>query len=119
MNNGESLLSTTVITEKTIKRNVDPRNIRKELWLLTPTQLLIQGQWWSKRSTQTLQMAQWRDRGVRMTLQSGQRSVGENLYRSSKKSSPTSVRSFPASRAEAKLYDKTIIRVKTADGTAK
>ena len=35
--------------------------LKKALWLLMPTQLFIQGQWWSNLSQQRLQMAQWRD----------------------------------------------------------
>ena len=49
------------------------------LWFPTPTQLLIQGQWWSKRSTHMLQMAQCLLRGVRITLQSGHISQGCTL----------------------------------------
>lgn len=52
------------------------KNTRKGLWLLTPTQLFSQGQWWSNLSTQRLQIAQWRERGVRRTRQSGHISQG-------------------------------------------
>jgi len=34
--------------------NIVWTKITKYLWLFAPTQLLIQGQWWSKRSTQWL-----------------------------------------------------------------
>jgi hypothetical protein len=33
--------------ENKMKSQVEARKARKELWFLTPTQLLIQGQWWS------------------------------------------------------------------------
>jgi len=55
---GFRLLSMTMATVKRVKRNVLIKKARKALWLRTPTQLLIQGQWWSNRSTHTLQIAQ-------------------------------------------------------------
>ena len=33
------------------KRAIDAINKRKNAWFLAPTQLLIQGQWWSKHIT--------------------------------------------------------------------
>lgn len=45
---------------------MDMRKIKNARWFFKPTQLLIQGQWWSNRSTHLLQVAQWRERGVRM-----------------------------------------------------
>lgn len=52
------------------------RKSTNALWFLQPTQLLIQGQWWSNRSTHWLQMAQCLDLGDLITLHSGQRSAG-------------------------------------------
>ena len=37
----------------------DMRNCMKYFWLRSPTQLLIQGQWWSIRRMQCLRMRQW------------------------------------------------------------
>mmetsp|Transcript_33079 Transcript_33079/g.37972 ORF Transcript_33079/g.37972 Transcript_33079/m.37972 type:complete len:132 (+) Transcript_33079:379-774(+) len=54
-------------------------------WFLTPTQLLIQGQWWSNLSTHLLQMLQCLDRGVRITSHSGQSIVESNLSSRDKK----------------------------------
>ena len=54
-------------------------NTRNELWLFTPTQLFIQGQWWSNLSTQRLQIAQCLLRGVRKTSHSGHISHGCTL----------------------------------------
>lgn len=62
-------MSSSVIHSKKIKQ-------RNALWFLTPTQLLIQGQWWSNLSTHQLQIAQCLDLGDLITLQSGQMSVG-------------------------------------------
>lgn len=54
---------------------------KKELWLLTPTQLFIHGQWWSNRSTHRLQIAQCLLRGVLRTSHSGHISHGCTLER--------------------------------------
>jgi hypothetical protein len=51
-------------------------NVMNQLWLLAPTQLLIQGQWWSKRSTHLLHIAQCFDLAERNTSQSGHISQG-------------------------------------------
>lgn len=63
------------IIRKSTVRSVT-MNTRNELWLLTPTQLLIQGQWWSNRSTHLLHIAQCLLRGVRRTSHSGHISHG-------------------------------------------
>lgn len=55
------------------------KNIRNQLWLETPTQLLTQGQWWSNLSTHLLQIEQCLDLAVLITLQSGHKLVGWNL----------------------------------------
>jgi len=47
------------------------KNSMNEVWLFTPTQLLIQGQWWSNLSTQWLQVLQCLERGVLIVKQSG------------------------------------------------
>ena len=41
----------------------------KNLRLFAPTQLFIQGQWWSMRETQRLQMRQWWEKGGLYDLQ--------------------------------------------------
>ena len=65
-------MSTSIISKVTM-------NTRKVLWLCTPTQLLIQGQWWSNLSTHLLQIAQCLLRGVRKISQSGHISQGCTL----------------------------------------
>ena len=65
----------TCRTENTMlysKNNIRiTRNTQNRLWLLTPTQLLIQGQWWSQFSTHLLQNLQCRMRLVRAISQIG------------------------------------------------
>jgi len=65
----EAIIKTRII------RSVDMKT-KKELWLLTPTQLLIHGQWWSNLSTQRLQIAQCLLLGVLSTSHSGHISQG-------------------------------------------
>lgn len=79
------LLILTPIVKMHINQ-VNIKNIMNAPWLRVPTQLLIQGQWWSKRSTHRLQIAQCRERIVRIILQSGHNSVGLKFYSNSRKS---------------------------------
>lgn len=51
-------------------------NTMKYEWLFIPTQLSVQGQWWSNLSTHLLQIEQCRDLGVRTISQSGQSWTG-------------------------------------------
>lgn len=48
--------------------------------LRTPTQLLIQGQWWSHRSIQRSSMLQWWERGVVRTSHRAQISSEWKFY---------------------------------------
>ena len=48
------------------------RNCMKYFWFRSPTQLLIQGQWWSILLTQCLQILQWWARGGRYISHLGQ-----------------------------------------------
>ena len=71
-----------------IERTFVTREVKKQInqmWFDTPTQLLIQGQWWSKRSTQRLQTAQCLERGVLTIKQSGHNYIGSISYNNSKK----------------------------------
>ena len=61
------------------------KNPRKWWWFPFPTQLLIQGQWWSNLSTHLLQMLQCLDRLVLMTSQSGHNRTGSKVLSSCKK----------------------------------
>lgn len=73
-----------------------------------PTQLLIQGQWWSKRSTHLLQIAQCLERGVLITLQSGHKSAGLIFEsRSMKEKLSFSGYKNPGSFQEADINDHT------------
>lgn len=58
--------------------NIEIINQAKTPWLAVPTQLFIQGQWWSNLSTHRLQIEQWRDRSVLTTSQSGHNRTGSN-----------------------------------------
>lgn len=113
------LLEITIPKENRIKSIVKVRKDKKALWFLIPTQLLIQGQWWSNRSTHTLQMAQCLDLGVLMTWQSGHKSVGVNFCISSKKSSWGSGLNFPGSKAVANIYERIRANERIPDGIAK
>lgn len=70
---------------KMILNQMVKRKRRKALWLPIPTQLLIQGQWWSNLSTHWLHIAQWRDLADLITLHSGHKSAGLMSLRSSRK----------------------------------
>ena len=68
----EAMINTSTVSKIMMKT-------RKELWLFTPTQLFIQGQWWSNLSTHLLQMAQCLLLGVLRTSHSGHISQGWTL----------------------------------------
>lgn len=71
----DSMTMLEIIIKTSIKIS-EKINTRYGLWLWMPTQLLIQGQWWSNLSTHLLQVAQCLDLGVLMTSQSGHISAG-------------------------------------------
>lgn len=77
--------STWENTEYSVVANVNSKRIycvttyaKNVLWFLIPTQLLIQGQWWSNRSTQRWQTWQWRDLLVFRMPHSGHSYVASN-----------------------------------------
>lgn len=65
--------------------SVKSRKRRKNLWFRSPTQLLIQGQWWSNLSTHLLQIEQCFDLSVLITSHSGHNWVESNFESSSMK----------------------------------
>jgi len=81
-----------------------------------PTQLLIQGQWWSNRPTHLLQMLQWRLRGFLITSHSGHRETESNRSRRSRKSREGSGLRNPGSLSHAirhriRLVEKVIWQI--------
>lgn len=70
MQNLLTLLSAWIrVQESTTEACMQPRTAKKRNevkwpWLRCPTQLLIQGQWWSILVTQRLHLRQWCERGA-------------------------------------------------------
>lgn len=81
----------------TILVQIENKNITKALWFLIPTQLFIQGQWWSNLSTHLLHIAQCLLLADLITSHSGHRSIGLISLKSSIKSCPSQGLSFPGS----------------------
>tara|TARA_B110000285_G_scaffold215060_1_gene261031 strand:- start:249 stop:536 length:288 start_codon:yes stop_codon:yes gene_type:complete len=81
------------------------KKVKKALWLPAPTQLLIQGQWWSNLSTHVLQIEQCLDLADLITLQVGQRSAGLMSFSIVMKLIPSAGFSTPAFLHEATAKD--------------